>query len=61
MLTAVRYGKLLRIRQADSAALARSCRGGTLPRWRGAGVSPSPLDTPQSLHSPPLLLMPGLT
>ena len=60
-LTAVRYGKLLRIREADLwRRLARSCRGGGArpARRRGAGVSPSPLDTPQSLHSAPLLLTP---
>jgi excisionase family DNA binding protein len=69
MLTAVRYGRLLRIRQADLAAFGEVLPGapprlrrGREPQsrasWRGAGVSPSPLDTPQSLHSAPLLLMP---
>ena len=69
MLTAVRYGRLLRIRQADLATFGEvltrrtpAAQRGREPQsragWRGAGVSPSPLDTPQSLHSAPLLLTP---
>jgi len=40
MLPAVRYGRLLRIRQADLAAFGEVLPGRTMPAWRDHDVCP---------------------